>query len=204
MSILGHMDLQRPHNDLGMGTTGDVLMALLPLAAPVSGRQIAQRADRSPSQVAAVLGDLVHAGIVRATPAPPSILYELIREHVLVPALEAIAASRTSWRDRAALLIGSWSIAPGAVVVFGSAATGAAHPGSDIDVLVVAPTRAAASHDTWQQQLLELRSSIHAWTGNDVEIVEITRNALRKNARLHGDVLRDGVVLAGTLPGRAA
>lgn len=192
------MDLSRPHLDLGTGATGDVLMALAGLEAGASGRQIATRAQRSTAQVAVVLRSLVDAGLVTEHPVPPAVLYELNRDHVLHPVVDALVAARSLWLDRLGVLIESWPLPPDAVVVFGSAATGAGTAGSDIDVLVVRD-EGLADDERWQLQLLDLTVALSRWTGNDIDLLELSPAELHRNRPLHHAITRDGVTVFGAV-----
>ena len=154
------MDLGRPNRRLGMGVTGDVLVALAALDRPLSGRRVAARANASTTQVLKVLGDLVDAGVVIATPAPPSLLFELNRDHVLAPVVAAIASASNSWRERLVEAISRWEPPADAVVLFGSAATGVADDRSDIDLLVVRPVDVGADDDTWASQVAALATAL--------------------------------------------
>lgn len=194
-----HVDLTAPQHDLGMGTTGDVLLALWPLQEATSGRQLAVRAGRSTARVAEVLRQLVDVGLVDERPVPPAVLYSLNRDHVLVPVVEALMASRTAWIDRTTELVRGWAVTPDAVALFGSAASGTADPDSDIDVLVIRPPQVDADDDRWQLQMIELMTSLHRATGNDVDVVELTWPELRRNGRLHREIRSSGRFLVGGL-----
>ncbi len=198
------MHLASPHKSLGMGVTGDVLAALASLRAPLSGRRIAERARVSASQAAKVLADLTGAGLVDVTNARPAILYELNRDHVLAAAVEAPAAARGEWRRRLATTVQTWDPAPIGVIVFGSAASGAATAGSDIDLLVVRPAGTAAADDMWSSQVAELARALRRWTGNGVDIVDATARELAANRKLHAEVHENGLLVAGELPVAAA
>jgi predicted nucleotidyltransferase len=189
-----------------MGVTGDVLVALAGLRAPTSGRRVAERAGASPAHVATVLGALVDSGLAIATPAAPAILYELNRDHVLAPVVEGVVAARFEWRLRVAAAIERWVVPPVAVVLFGSAATGTGSAESDIDLLVVRPPSIELGDDVWAGQIDQLGGSVRRWTGNAVDILDLSSDELRDRRRLAGEIERDGVVLAGELssmaPGR--
>ena len=182
-----------------MGVTGDVLVALSALDRPLSGRRVAARANASTTQVLKVLGDLVDAGVVIATPAPPSLLFELNRGHVLAPVVESIASASDSWRERIVDAVSRWEPRVDAVVLFGSSATGVAADQSDIDLLVVRPAGVGADDDTWASQVAALVASLSGWTGNDVDLVDLTAAELRRNRRLAKEIERDGVALVGSI-----
>lgn len=193
------VNLSAPQHDLGMGTTGDVLLALWPLHEATSGRRIAERSGRSVARVAEVLRQLVDVGLVDERRVPPAVLYSLNRDHVLAPVVDALVASRTAWIDRTGDLVRGWAVQPDAVALFGSAIAGTADQTSDIDVLVVRPAHVDPDDDRWQLQMIELMTSLHRATGNDVDLVELTWPELRRNARLRREIRASGRFLLGDL-----
>lgn len=150
---------------LGMGVTGDVLVALASLRAPLSGRRIAERASVSATQAAKVLTALTDAGLVDATSAPPAILYGLNRDHVLASAVDAVVRARSAWRERLRAAVESWTLPAVAVAVFGSSATGTAGERSDIDLLVVRPEGTDADDERWSTQVAQVAQALTTWTG---------------------------------------
>jgi len=198
------MDLTKPHRSLGMGVTGDVLVALAALRAPLSGRRIADRAEVSATQAAKVLHALAESGLVDTTNARPAILYELNRDHVLAPVIDAVVAARRAWRQRLRDAVEDWALPPVAVAVFGSSVSGVAHEGSDIDVLVVRPDRTDADEERWSTQVVDMARALTRWTGNHVDVVDSTVRELAANPRLLDEVHNHGDVVVGTLPASIA
>jgi predicted nucleotidyltransferase len=87
------------------------------------------------------------------------------------------------------------------VFVFGSAARGDDHAGSDIDLLVVRPDAVDEDDDAWIQQLYELTDAVEAWTGNTVDLLHYSESTLRgletKRDPLVTELRRDALRLFG-------
>ena len=77
-------------NILGTTTKIRLLRALLPLQAPASGREAERLAAVPHYSAGRALRDLVALGVLRRTTTPGTHLYEINREHDLVPALAAL------------------------------------------------------------------------------------------------------------------
>jgi len=86
-------------------------------------------------------------------------------------------------------------------VIFGSAARGDGHIGSDIDVLVVRPPGVRADDLQWSGDVSTLGASIRTWSGNPASILDVTeaevRSMLRRDEPIVGELERDQVVLVG-------
>lgn len=94
------MDLGRPYRHVSPGVVGAILMTLAPLAKGFSGREIARRAGVSSGRAREVLQDLAASGLVDAEEVSPTILYLLNRDHVLYPAVAAMAGARSALYER--------------------------------------------------------------------------------------------------------
>ena len=98
------------------------------------------------------------------------------------------------------------------VIVFGSFARGDDQRGSDIDVVVVRPTKVDMDDDRWIDQLEQSRRGIRRVSGNAVEVIDVdvdeAAGKLAGHSQLWRDVRRDGVVVfgeqVGELVGRAS
>ncbi len=91
---------------------------------------------------------------------------------------------------------------PVSVVVFGSFARGEADSESDIDVVVVRGRGVDEDDPAWRETLDRWREYVSRVAGNNVELLEISEEAvsslLRTRKPLWGDVQRDGVVVFGS------
>jgi len=196
------MDLSRPFTAVSSGVEADVLVSLSGSTVQRTGRELARLSGRSVTGVQHVLDRLVEEGLVHRAEAGPSFLYSLNRDHLLVPAVEAMAGMRWELVQRLRDLIGGWSSRTFHASLFGSAARGDGNAASDIDVLVVRPKATDADDPRWRQQLDDLAERVWAWTGNPAGIVELSEADV---PRLLGDrppvieeIAADGVDLAGT------
>jgi hypothetical protein len=197
------VDLTRPYTAVAPSLDGDVLVALASVQRPLTGREVAQLAQRgSPSAVATVLDRLVEHGLVIREKAGRANLHELNRRHVAFPAVEALAATRATLFDRIGKLVERWALQPVNITLFGSAARADGGTRSDIDLLVVRPANVAEDDPAWTAQVDGLRDEVFAWTGNHAAIVELSHSILRASVAAEQPVIasleRDGIDLAGT------
>jgi predicted nucleotidyltransferase len=130
---------------LGSTTKVQILRALIPLSARVSGNEARALAGvRSKSAMLAALSALVDLGILERDETRRIQLFRINRDHNLVQPLTAMFAAEG---ERIALLRAALEevLDRGGVrghtlsiILFGSNARGDAKPGSDVDLLVVA------------------------------------------------------------------
>lgn len=137
-----------PLNGLMFSSTSVRVLRVLMRRAPRArtGREIARLAGTAAHRTSEVLAKFEGEGLVHSQVAGPAYLWSLHEQHPLVPALRALfAAEAESTRRRKALLRCALRGVPGIrrALVFGSAARGAEHAGSDLDLLVVAANRGA-------------------------------------------------------------
>ena len=129
-----------------LGTQAKVrlLRALAALTSPVSGREAQRLARvRSVSGAGRALADLTDLGILSRDETSGSHLYRVNRSHALAPYILALFdAEEMQWgilREALAEGLRAADLAEAvcSVVIFGSTARGDAHPGSDLDLLVI-------------------------------------------------------------------
>ena len=200
------MDLSNPSEALLPSVRGAVLRVLARTDAPMSGRQVAAVAGERVGyrRVSQVLGELVAAGVVLRDSQPPSYLYRLNRDHVAAEPLLILADLRGRLLSRITDAVSSWTHAPEALWMFGSAARGDGSAASDIDLLAVRSSNVDGDDPTWRAQIDRLAERVSAWSGNDCQIVEYDGEELTALVEA-GDPLieslrRDGIVLAGRSP----
>ena len=155
----------------------EVLRALALSDVPRTGRRLAVDAGVAHSTALRILDRLETEGIVYSETAGAARVFRLNDDHVLVPAIREIALTRTRLIERFRSEIAGWAEQPHIAAIFGSFARGEASIGSDIDVLVVPPTR-VLDHDSWDAQIAALEARGRAWSGNTVNIVDIDRASL--------------------------
>lgn len=183
------MDLSKPLATVTPTLDAVVLQVLAATTAWCSAAEVHRRVLRefgrgSDEGVRKVLDRLAHQGIVTAESCGRSSLYRLNRDHIAFPAIELLTQARQTLFDRVATTVEGWDVAPRHVSWFGSFARGEARSDSDIDVLVIRPVGLAGPAEMeWHSQLAELESSLNAWTGNPVQIVDPTPETVRHMQR---------------------
>lgn len=196
------MDLSNPLRAIAPGVEGDVLAALLRIHAPLTGARVAALAERGETQVRAVLRRLEQQGVVDVERHGQSYSYVLNREHVLAPALEALQQAMPEVEGRVRSLVDGWPVVPASVMLFGSAARRDGTADSDVDVLLIRSEGVDADDEAWAEQRHELAQSIEQWTGNAVQVLELSTaelaKAVRRKEPLIAQLQADGVVLAGS------
>lgn len=204
------MDVSKPFTAISPSVDVDVLVVLAGSTKPRSGRELARRAGRSTTGVQYALDRLVEHGLISREQVGRTFLYTLNREHLLASTVELMAGARGELVRRLRVTIAAWGTPVVHASLFGSAARGDGHTGSDIDLLVVRPADVDPDDDGWRGQLDELASLVHHWTGNRGSIAEIAEGELSQLREERPPVLeeleRDAVDLAGetarTLLGR--
>jgi predicted nucleotidyltransferase len=116
-------------------------------------------------------------------------VHELNRDHVAAEAAILLADLRLGLWERFRSELGSWKVKPLYAAVFGSATRGDGDQRSDIDLLLVRPNRAVAM-DRWEVQLDSLRELVQRWTGNHLQIIDLSEREWRSPAPAHRPLLR--------------
>jgi predicted nucleotidyltransferase len=202
------MDLANPMQSVIPSAHGAVLNALARTDLPLSARRIAEltRPKFSQRRVNDVLGHLAEAGIVVRESRPPSNIYRLNHDHVATEGILALAQMWSALVMRIRADLGTWSVAPEAAWLFGSAARGERTERSDLDVFLVRPAGGLASEisEAWEHQTGALVNKIKSWSGNRCEVTEMEaaelRAAVDRDDRLIRDLREQAVVLAGSDP----
>ncbi|MFI5732507.1 nucleotidyltransferase domain-containing protein [Kribbella sp. NPDC051587] len=195
------MDLRHPISTVIATLDGPVLAVLARTSMPLTGRKIHQLAESgSETGVRKVLHRLASTGLVTATEVGASTQYLLNRQHVAADAVIELLDLRGRLIERMRQAIeAEWAEKPWAACLFGSAARGDGGPDSDIDLLVVRPT----DHidPPWEQQVSSLSDGVHAWTGNHLQVYDVSPGELRTHIEsgepIVKDWLRDCVTVYG-------
>lgn len=197
------MDLRQPMRVVTPTLDGDVLAILARADKAFSNGEIASAIpDVTKEGVRKALRRLVAQGIVESTRAGNSLMYRLNREHLAAPAIEALANIWLQLIERLRENIGSWTIAPVAAALFGSAGRGEGTANSDLDILVIRPAPVDVEAETWREQLASLEQAATRWTGNDTRVLEYGEDELSRGRRGEPVVvtaLAEGIELAGSL-----
>ena len=179
-----------------------VLVVLLRVEAPVTGRAVARIAGLTQSTAQRALTRLREAGLVVAEPAPPSLLYRANRDHMTMPALMSLLRLDKELRARMAEHVAEWRLPLPPWSSTAGIAREEATAGSDLDVLVVRPDTTEPDDPTWQLQLAELAHGLQLWTGRRASVVEMSRSeaaqGLADREPFLVDAGRDGWLIAGS------
>lgn len=195
------MDFRQPVQAVIPGVQGQILAVLAETSAELNLRTIARLSRVSVAQASRVLPGLVELGIVERRDVPPSALFKLVHEHVASRAVRALADARRTVLHELSESVGRLTPAPVTVVLFGSFARGEADRESDLDVVLIRPTRVDEEDAGWRLGVEQWAESAHRLTGNRVELLEVSedeaRRLLRSRKPLWLDVQRDGIVVHG-------
>jgi len=197
------VDLSDPTRAVTSTLDGPVLAVLAGSGKPMTVGEVAALTPRgSEVGVRKSLGRLVDQGIVRATEMGRNRVHELNRDHVAAPIAEALAGLRlVLWKQfRSAL--GAWDPKPVYGSVFGSAARGDGDADSDIDLLLVMASQLTARQAAkWDRQVKHLHELVPAWTGNPLQVVEMSAfewaDHRRRRTGLFTEINREGIQVAG-------
>lgn len=208
---------------------GAVLAALAVAGRPLTVGQVAEQSVRgSEIGVRRSLARLVEQGIVRATMMGRNQVHELNRDHVAAGIADALAGLRNELWRRMRDELSRWHPRPLYGCAFGSAARGDGDASSDVDLLLVHPpfpgekkpqrmspklrsqladaageyvlaSEGADAQGQWEAQLDRLRDLVEGWTGNPLQIVDLSFHEWRAptpaSRTLFGEIERDGIEL---------
>lgn len=193
------MQLNRPFATVTPTLDGDVLGVLATHDTAFTTGQIRRILKGfSDEGIRKVLNRLVTQGVVRADRVGNAFAYRLNTDHLAAEPIRALARLTATFFARVEQHLAQWEEPPAYGAVFGSAATGAMTPHSDIDIFLVRDGDSSAG--VWSHQMAELATVVSGWTGNDVRIVEYTVDYLRSadNEPMVRDVLDHGLTVAGS------
>ena len=222
------VDLTDPTRAVTPTLDGPVLAVLAAAGRPLTVGEVAAQAVRgSEIGVRRSLGRLVEQGIVRATEVGRIRVHELNRDHVAAPVAVLLSGLRGELWKRLRETLGGWQPPPLHACVFGSAARGDGDIDSDVDILLVhplfpdegwkagstgvvgalagaiagatLPLATEADVAIWDRQVDDLRSCVRSWTGNSLQVVDLSvvewAVQRARASRLMADIDRDAVVL---------
>ncbi|MCP4968602.1 MAG: helix-turn-helix domain-containing protein [bacterium] len=195
------MDFVRPIEAIVPGVQGRVLSVLAETTTDLNMRTIARLADVSLAQASRVLARLVDHGVVERREVPPSSLFQLVRQHVAVGPLLALARARDALIDEMGRLAAGLSVVPLSAIVFGSFARGEADIDSDIDIVLVRPAGVDESGESWSESVEQWRTSVRQASGNRVEVLEVGSSEvaalLNSRRQVWRDIQSEGLVVHG-------
>jgi predicted nucleotidyltransferase len=221
------MDLSDPTRAIVPTLDGTVLAVLAVAGRPLTVGQVAKQAARgSEIGIRRSMSRLVEQGIVRATLLGRNQVHELNRDHVAAHIAEALGNLRNELWLRFRSEFRAWNPRPVYACAFGSAARRDGDTSSDIDLLVVHPpfpgerkpphgslgsqvsealarsllaTTEKDAAVAWENQLAELHDLVARWTGNPLQVVDLSFDEWRRPPKGHRALLeeaqRDGIEL---------
>ena len=192
---------------LGSATKVRILRALITLGSPVSGNEARLLAGvQSKSGMQSALNDLTELGLLEREQTRRIQLFRINREHDLVEPLRVLfdAESRRLARLREALeeILRGGAVREHtlSIIVFGSNARGDAHPGSDLDLLLI--TEAASQVERVLEVLIDAIPTVRHRFGMRLSPLVLEKARVQERYRqgdpLMENVLSDGRTLYGT------
>jgi predicted nucleotidyltransferase len=182
-----------------------ILRLLAGQSESLTGTQIAELTGLTHAGATRALEHLARLGIVSRRRVGRAVLHQLERESVLVSTLvlPAIAAEASLMEVLRRDLSDAFGRVASSVVLFGSVARGEATSASDIDVLVVARDRTAATRA--HQIADEVGRRFYRRHGLPLSVIVMTESALAKESPAFMARLRDeGVLVSGRNVGKAS
>lgn len=173
------VDLTSPLRSLTPSLDSAVLEVLAGTESGLSASQIARLSTRGTrAGQGVVLDRLVQHGVVLADRANTGYLFRLNRAHVLAPAVLAAVGARREVLDRVSLAAAALNPVPVSVALYGSFVRRQAGPDSDLDLLLVLDDAVDRHAHGWQSQLEDLERQVLAWTGNRLEVLQLSHRQL--------------------------
>ena len=193
------MNLSDAGADLLGSSEASALRVLARVREPLSGRDVARRAEISPSTMRRALERLGRIGVVSARPARHATLYQVNRDHEMWAGIESILAAPARVESEVARLVEQTMGDRATVALFGSVARGDSTSSSDVDIaLVIADDVGADERDALVDDLTSL---VESRAGSAAQVVTLSREQFALMAD-HGDPPieswhREAVVLSG-------
>jgi hypothetical protein len=225
------MDLTDPTRAVTSTLDGPVLATLALSGKPLTAGEVTARMPRgSELGVRKSLIRLVEQGMVQSTQMGRNRVHELNRQHIAAPIADLLAGLRLELWKRLRARLAAWNPKPVYACVFGSAARADGSSASDVDVLLVRsplpgegdprrqsggvvnqPAGNASEVGTvqlterqarkWREQVDELHALVRAWTGNRLQVLELSTydwaDQVRRQSALSGEIARDAIKIAG-------
>jgi predicted nucleotidyltransferase len=196
------VDLASPLRSLIPSLDSAVLGVLAGTESGLSASQIARLSVRGTrAGQAAVLDRLVEHGLVVAEKANTGYLFRLNRAHVLAPAVLMAVGARQEILGRLRTAVAALDPEPVSAALYGSFVRREAGPASDVDLLVLLDDAFDRHANAWQAQLDNLEQQVLAWTGNRVEILQLSTGqlvaAITAREPLIQSLLDDAVTIHG-------
>ena len=196
------MNLQSPFEVVTPTVDGDVLGVVALTEAEFTSPEVHRLIGaRSADGVRRALERLTDQGIVIRRRAGNAWLYRFNTQHITAAPIRELARSRERLLERTRDVLAQWAVPCEFGALFGSAARGQMTTASDIDVFIVRPDGVSFDDGRWENQRFALSEQISSWTGNAVNVLELSVTELLDALTLDDNVVLDvrdhGVCLAG-------
>lgn len=198
------MKLDNPIGSVIPGAYGQVLGELSGRKDGTTAAQLAKALTGrvGKSRVYEVLEELTQSGVVLADGSSGANLYWLNQDHLAAEAIATLANLRQILIQRLVSEITAWKIQPVSAYLFGSVATDAAGPKSDIDLLLIRPDDVYTEDDDWYGQYGILRDNVLKWTGRvlhtSIYSLQEWTQMTKDGYNLPKEISASGVLLVGT------
>jgi predicted nucleotidyltransferase len=189
------MFLGQPFGGLVPGARGAVLAALMRTGTPMTGRQVHGVLDNQHSlrSVQEGLKSMVALGLVDTVSVGSATVHTVNEDHYAIAPLRVLIDPMAALR---AVVTSAADSNVQAVLLFGSAARGAARVDSDVDLAVIAALE-------WDGRVT-MQEAVRTHMGNDCDVMVFTEDEFRRRAAAAEpvvlDILQDGVALLGSMP----
>lgn len=172
------------------------LDVLLSSSDALSGREVARRADLSPTTANLALGELEQAGLVTSRRDGRSYRWQVRSDNVLVRQIQQLA--RVQDEEAAQVVVDALGAEPVSVTLFGSTARGESGVASDVDLLLVAADR--VQDLLFRRRAYQVSSALRSVLGCPVHVIVMDKDKLvrQRDSEFVKGVLRDGRTLRGT------
>lgn len=187
--------LPHPLSGLFADSRARVLDVMLASDGPLSGREVASRAEIAPTTANEALEALYEAGLAQVKPKGRSYIWSITEEHALVRMLRAWTADVDAEARR--IVEETLGEMPAALVVFGSTARADDRTGSDVDLLLIAAD--IARRRMYRERAASIARRLRLLLGRPVDVVVMDAQDLRDRSgdSFVNNVMKDGRLLAG-------
>lgn len=200
-TIVRAMRFSSPFSVVTATVDGDILSVM---AATNEGFTVPQLSvivrHRSVEGIRRSVNRLVTEGILDCERVGRTSLYRFNHDHLDAEPIREISRARERFIHRLQDRLSSWTHPPVFASLFGSSASGAMKPESDIDIFLVRPNN--AEHNRWNRDVDALASDASRWTGNDVRMLVLSHEEItsgRSDEPVVDDIRRFGIPIMGQI-----
>jgi hypothetical protein len=196
------MDFRRPVEALIPDAQGRILGTFSRTTEEFSLTTLADLSGVSLAHTARIVPRLVELGVVERREVPPSVLVRLVPDNLAARVLLSLADVRVTLLEELREKARKLDPAPANMTLFGSFARGDDDAASDIDVVVVRPSKIGEDDGAWSASIVGWEHLARRISGNTVNRIELGEDEVPKLMRsrrpLWQVIRKEGVVLQGT------